>query len=134
MVKGKSAWCLLWNAYSCIAPDVVFHSVEKRLAVFLCQTLCNSVHRCWSEKTEMQNPGGASAPPCTCLRAPLLLVTKQQTSVAPLGRCITAYASLWPAYLMRHGPFLARLVFSNEKACANPRNPNRWRKFWQRPC
>ena len=27
-------------------------------------------------------------------------------------------ARLWPAYLMRHGPFLARLVFSNEKALA----------------
>ena len=23
----------------------------------------------------------------------------------------------WPAYVMRHGPFLARLVFANEKAC-----------------
>ena len=30
---------------------------------------------------------------------------------------ITAHGPLWPAYLMRHGPFLARLVFSNEKAC-----------------
>src|SRR6218665_595483 len=26
-------------------------------------------------------------------------------------------ARLWPVYLKRHGPFLARLVFSNEKAC-----------------
>jgi len=26
-------------------------------------------------------------------------------------------ARLWPAYLMRHGQLLARLVFSNEKAC-----------------
>src|SRR6218665_1465849 len=26
-------------------------------------------------------------------------------------------ARLWPAYLMRHGPILACLVFSNEKAC-----------------
>src|SRR6218665_2504891 len=36
----------------------------------LWQTLCiNSV----LHKTEMQNPGGgASAPPCTCLRAPLV--------------------------------------------------------------
>ena len=25
-------------------------------------------------------------------------------------------ARLWPAYLMRHGPFLVHLVFSNEKA------------------
>src|SRR6218665_4024291 len=24
---------------------------------------------------------------------------------------------VWPAYVMRHGPFLTRLVFSNEKAC-----------------
>src|SRR6218665_3351945 len=29
-------------------------------------------------------------------------------------------ARLWPAYLMRHGPFLAYLVFSNEKACSSP--------------
>src|SRR6218665_3577262 len=50
-----------------IAPDVLFHSVEKRLAVFLCQTLCNSVHRYWSEKTEMQNPGGCK---CTTLHLP----------------------------------------------------------------
>ena len=28
-------------------------------------------------------------------------------------------APLWPAYSMRHGPFLARLVFSNEKACSS---------------
>jgi len=26
-------------------------------------------------------------------------------------------ARLRPAYLMRHGPFLARLVFANQKAC-----------------
>src|SRR6218665_1274378 len=26
-------------------------------------------------------------------------------------------ARLWPAYLMQHGPYLARLGFPNEKAC-----------------
>src|SRR6218665_19951 len=25
---------------------------------------------------------------------------------------------LWPAYLMRHGPFLAHMVFASEKACS----------------
>src|SRR6218665_1841126 len=48
------------------------------------------------------------------------LAAKQQTEVALLGRYITLIyqhlARLWPAYLLRHGPFLARLVFSNEKA------------------
>src|SRR6218665_1763353 len=38
----------------------------------------------------------------------------------PAGRYITLIcehlARLWPAYLMRHGPYLARLVFSNERA------------------
>jgi len=55
------------------------------------------------------------------------LAAKQTTGVAPVGRYIiynymrffqriTAHGPLWPAYLMRHRPFLARLVFSNEKA------------------
>src|SRR6218665_450141 len=43
--------------------------------------------------------------------------SRQTTGFTPLGRYITAHGRLWPAYLMRHGPFLARLVFSNEKAC-----------------
>src|SRR6218665_3674682 len=33
-------------------------------------------------------------------------------------------ARLWPALLMRHGPFLARLVFSNEKTCSVRARPN----------
>jgi len=49
------------------------------------------------------------------------LAAKRQTGVAPLGRYITFIykhvARLRPAYLMRHGPFLAHLVFANEKAC-----------------
>ena len=46
------------------------------------------------------------------------LATKHQTGVAPaapLGRYFTA-PSMARLYFMRHGPFLARLVFSNEKA------------------
>jgi len=48
------------------------------------------------------------------------LVAKQQTGIAPLGRYITAHGSSIAAYLTRHGPFLARLVFSNEKSCLYP--------------
>src|SRR6218665_2131298 len=33
-------------------------------------------------------------------------------------------ARLWTALLMRHGPFLARLVFSNEKTCSVRARPN----------
>src|SRR6218665_610455 len=35
--------------------------------------------------------------------------------------CITAHGPLWPAYLMRHGPVVDRLVFPNEKACSRTR-------------
>jgi len=42
------------------------------------------------------------------------LAAKQQTGIALLFTYITA---IWPAYVMRHGTFLARLVFANEKAC-----------------
>src|SRR6218665_1830524 len=49
------------------------------------------------------------------------LIAKQQTGIASLGRYITAHgpfmARPWQAYSMRHGPILARLVFSNAKAC-----------------
>src|SRR6218665_2611079 len=30
---------------------------------------------------------------------------------------LSQMARICPAYVMRHGPFLARLVFANEKAC-----------------
>src|SRR6218665_2499016 len=33
-----------------------------------------------------------------------------------LAATLQHMARLWPAYLMRHGPFLVRLVVSNEKA------------------
>src|SRR6218665_416659 len=47
---------------------VVFPSIEKSSTASPCQTLCmDSV----LQNPEKQNPGGASAPPCTCLRAPL---------------------------------------------------------------
>src|SRR6218665_1651142 len=37
--------------------------------------------------------------------------------------CTTSHmARLWPAYLIRHGPFLARLLFSNEKPACNKHN------------
>src|SRR6218665_661800 len=49
---------------------VVFHFVERRLMVYLRQTLRIDIVL---QNTEKQNPGGASAPPCTCLRAPLVL-------------------------------------------------------------
>src|SRR6218665_2007141 len=42
---------------------------------------------------------------------------RRRRSVAPLGRYIPHIARLWPAYLMRHGLFLASLILSNEKAC-----------------
>ena len=73
---------------------------------------------------------------------------KQQTGEAPVGYHITPHgpsmvrllnaaraifgpsgifkreglhmARLWPAYLMRHRPFLVHLVFSNEKAWLSP--------------
>jgi len=49
------------------------------------------------------------------------LAAKQQTGVTPQFCYITAkgpsMARLWPAYVLRHGLFLARLVFANEKAC-----------------
>jgi len=43
-LKAYQSGVYLWNINT--RPDVlhVFHSVEKILAVFLCQTLCNSVH------------------------------------------------------------------------------------------
>jgi len=45
------------------------------------------------------------------------LAGKQQTHASPRLACATLphMACLWPAYFMRHGPFLARLVFSSEK-------------------
>jgi len=49
------------------------------------------------------------------------LGAKEQTGVGDafplLAATLMHKARLWPAYLMRHGPFLARLVFLNEKAC-----------------
>src|SRR6218665_2223484 len=51
---------------------------------------------------------------------PTRLAANQKTGVAPVGRSIALIyyhvARLWPAYLMRHGSFLAHLVFENEKA------------------
>jgi len=46
------------------------------------------------------------------------ITAKQETGVAPLFCFITANgpARLWPAFVMRHGPFLGGLVFANEKA------------------
>ena len=41
----------------------------------------------------------------------------QQTGIFPLGCYITVHGPSRARLLMRHGPFLARLVSSNEKAC-----------------
>jgi len=32
----------------------------------------------------------------------------------------------WPAYIVRRGPYLVRLVFSDEKACPSPIHRNNW--------
>ena len=41
---------------------------------------------------------------------------RRQTANRRRSACPPHYGTwLWPAYLMQHGPFLARLVFSNEK-------------------
>jgi len=45
------------------------------------------------------------------------LAAKQETGVAPFSTALPQTARLWPAYVMRHGLFLARLVFANEKDC-----------------
>ena len=45
------------------------------------------------------------------------IAAKQQTGVARLAATLPHMARLWPTYLMRHWPFLARHLFSNEKAC-----------------
>ena len=54
------------------------------------------------------------------------LAAKEQTGIVPIGHYITTtlppMARLWPTYLMRHGPFLARLVFSNEKGWGNEKH------------
>ena len=49
-----------------------------------------------------------------------LLAVSAQAIFEPANRSRPAWKlhyRLWPAYLMQHGPFWARLVFSNEKAC-----------------
>src|SRR6218665_1002391 len=50
----------------------------------------------------------------------------------PSSHCITHLACLWPTNLMRHGPFLAPLVFSNEKACNNIIYLHSWAETWRR--
>jgi len=45
------------------------------------------------------------------------LAANKQPGVARLAATLPHMACLRPAYLMRHGLFLVRLVFSNEKAC-----------------
>src|SRR6218665_1785338 len=60
---------------------------------------------------------GGACPGCSPKSTPMRLAAKLQTGVAPFGRATLPHmARLWPSYLMRHGPFLARLVCLNEKA------------------
>src|SRR6218665_3682237 len=60
---------------------------------------------------------GGAGPGCSPKTTPMRLAAKLQTGVAPFGRATLPHmARLWPSYLMRHGPFLARLVCLNEKA------------------
>src|SRR6218665_2013187 len=64
---------------------VVFHTVKGDLVASLSQTLCmNGV----LQKLKSKIQGGASAPPCTCLRAPLLSVC------LPVGCLVHACLSL----------------------------------------
>src|SRR6218665_2307505 len=60
---------------------------------------------------------------CTSHKWPTLSLKSKQAS-SRLATTLPHMARLWPAYLMRHGPFLARLVFSNEKACGPTRFVN----------
>src|SRR6218665_1013967 len=41
---------------------------------------------------------------------------KQQKALPRFSATLPQMGRLWPAYLMRHGLFLAHLVFANEKA------------------
>src|SRR6218665_1655842 len=63
-LKAYLSSVCLWNTNTCCRISLL----GKSLPVSLCQTLCmDSV----LQKAEKQNPGSASAPPCTCLRANL---------------------------------------------------------------
>src|SRR6218665_2224151 len=53
---------------------------------------------------------------CTSHKLPAYPI-KQHRRDLRLVASLPYMASLWPAYLMRHGTILTRLVFSNEKAC-----------------
>jgi len=74
LIKGwRHTYICLVSTCGTPMSAVVFHSAEKSLAVSLCQTRCMSSVL---QKTETKNPGGASAPLCTCLWAFLVSVSK----------------------------------------------------------
>src|SRR6218665_2715798 len=60
--------CLVPIAYTCgtITPAVIVHCVERKES----DSVSHYVNKYFSARTEKQNPGGASAPSGTCMRAP----------------------------------------------------------------
>src|SRR6218665_681095 len=53
---------------------------------------------------------------CTGHKWPALPPNSKQT-LPRLAATLPHMTRLWPAFTLRHGPLLARLVFLNEKAC-----------------
>jgi len=70
LVKGLKDYLsnvYLWNTNTCCRISLCRKEFEG-------VSVSDSVHGLCSAKIEKQNPGGASAPPCTCLRAPLVVM------------------------------------------------------------
>jgi len=91
--------CLV-STYATPISAVIFRSVEKSLTLSLCLTLCmNSV----LQKTKKQNPGGASAPPCTCLWPPLPAGWFRKANDSALQCLLSVICSLEEKLQKHHG-------------------------------